>query len=79
MERFIHNHVNDITVFNNYSGREKFRKRGFKPEKIVVIQNAIEFESHPVRPEKMSGDEIKDHYSRKVCQTKGLFNCIAFL
>jgi len=59
MERFIHNHVNDISVFNNYSGREKFRKRGFKSEKIVVIQNAIEFESHPVRPEKNSDDEIK--------------------
>jgi len=59
MERFIHNHVNDITVFNNYSGKEKFRRRGFKPEKIVVIQNAIEFENLPVRPEKMSGDEIK--------------------
>jgi len=59
MERFIHNHVNDITVFNNYSGKEKFRKRGFKSEKIVVIQNAIEVENFPVRSEKKCGDEIK--------------------
>jgi len=59
MERFIHNHVNDITVFNNYSGKEKFRKRGFKPEKIVVIQNAIEFENLPARSEKKSSDLIK--------------------
>lgn len=59
MERFIHNNVNDLTVFNNYSGREKFRKRGFKPEKVVVIQNAIEFESQPARSVKNNGIEIK--------------------
>jgi glycosyltransferase involved in cell wall biosynthesis len=59
MERFIHNHINDLTVFNNYSGREKFRKRGFKSEKVVVIQNAIEFESQPARSGKNNGIEIK--------------------
>jgi len=59
LERFIHNHINDITVFNNYSGKEKFRKRGFNHDKIFVIQNAIEFESRPVRSEKTIGDGIK--------------------
>ena len=40
-EKWIHNSLNDATVFNNYSARDKFTKRGFKSEKIFVIQNAI--------------------------------------
>jgi len=40
-ERFIHNHLNDATVFNNFAGREKFIGKGFAAEKIYVIQNAI--------------------------------------
>jgi glycosyltransferase involved in cell wall biosynthesis len=41
-ERWIHNRLNDATVFNNYSASKKFVKRGFKPGKINVIHNAIE-------------------------------------
>lgn len=41
-EKWIHNYLNDATVFNNYSGKDKFTARGFKPEKISVIHNAIE-------------------------------------
>lgn len=41
-ERFVHNHLNDTTVFNNYSAKEKFEKKGFDPNKINVIHNAIE-------------------------------------
>ena len=40
-ERFTHNHLNDATVFNNYSAKKKFGKRGFNPDKIKVIHNAI--------------------------------------
>jgi glycosyltransferase involved in cell wall biosynthesis len=40
-EKWIHNSLSDATVFNNYSAREKFIKRGFKSGKIFVIQNAI--------------------------------------
>ena len=40
-ERCAHNHLNDATVFNNYSAKEKFIKRGFESNKIFVIQNAI--------------------------------------
>jgi glycosyltransferase involved in cell wall biosynthesis len=40
-ERWIHNYFNDCTVFNNYSAREKFIGRGFRADKIYVIQNAI--------------------------------------
>lgn len=41
-ERFMHNHLNDATVFNNYSAKIKFVRRGFNPEKIYVIHNAID-------------------------------------
>lgn len=40
-EKWIHNNLNNATVFNNYSARDKFIKRGFKSEKIFVIHNAI--------------------------------------
>lgn len=59
IERFIHNHINDVSVFNNFSGKEKFRKRGFNPDKIHVIQNAIELENWPARDERNQGNEIK--------------------
>lgn len=42
-EKLIHNYLNNATVFNNYSAKNKFEKRGFKVEKIYVIQNAIDF------------------------------------
>src|ERR1035437_2558269 len=41
IERMVHNHLNDVTVFNNYSGKGKFEKRGFNPDKIHVIHNTI--------------------------------------
>jgi len=53
LEKIIHNYVNDATVFNNYSGKEKFVERGFNPDKISVIQNAIEFDL----PEPSSGKD----------------------
>lgn len=40
-ERFVHNHLNDATVFNNYSAKDKFGKKGFKAAKIYVIHNSI--------------------------------------
>jgi glycosyltransferase involved in cell wall biosynthesis len=40
-EMIVHNYMNDITVFNNFSAKNKFEKRGFKTSKIVVIHNAI--------------------------------------
>lgn len=59
LERFMHNHVNDVTVFNNFSGKEKFRKRGFNPDKIHVIQNAIELDNRQAKEESNPGNEIK--------------------
>jgi glycosyltransferase involved in cell wall biosynthesis len=40
-EKFVHNHLNDATVFNNYSAKIKFEKKGFKADKIRVIHNSI--------------------------------------
>lgn len=45
-ERFIHNHLNDFTIFNNYSARDQFIDKGFRPDKIMVIQNAIETDNY---------------------------------
>ncbi|HQK70484.1 MAG TPA: glycosyltransferase [Bacteroidales bacterium] len=41
VEKFVHNKLNNATIFNNYSARNKFETRGFIPEKIFVIHNAI--------------------------------------
>jgi glycosyltransferase involved in cell wall biosynthesis len=57
-EKLIHNYLNDATVFNNYSAREKFERRGFNPDKIYVIQNAIELKN-PLLDSKSSNGEIK--------------------
>ena len=40
-ERFAHNHLNDATIFNNYSAKNKFEGRGFDPGKGYVVHNAI--------------------------------------
>jgi glycosyltransferase involved in cell wall biosynthesis len=40
-ERFVHNRLNDVTVFNNFSAKSKFEKRGFNASKIRVIHNSI--------------------------------------
>ena len=58
IEKLIHNYLNDATVFNNYSAKEKFEKRGFNPNKIYVIQNAIELKN-PQLDSKSSNGEIK--------------------
>ena len=56
-EKLIHNYLNDATVFNNFSGKAKFEKRGFNPEKVYVIQNAIDHTNQ--QPEfKKTDDDI---------------------
>ncbi len=58
LEKLIHNFLNDATVFNNYSAKEKFVKRGFRPDKIYVIHNAI-LSNISQSGEKTSNGEIK--------------------
>jgi glycosyltransferase involved in cell wall biosynthesis len=41
-ERWVHNNLNNASVFNNFSAKQKFEDRGFNPDKIFVIHNAIE-------------------------------------
>jgi glycosyltransferase involved in cell wall biosynthesis len=57
-EKLIHNYLNDATVFNNYSAKAKFERRGFNPDKIYVIQNAIELKNTQLNS-KSSNGEIK--------------------
>mgnify|MGYP001166164087 FL=1 len=40
-EKLAHNYLNDATVFNNYSAKDKFERRGFNSGKIFVIHNTI--------------------------------------
>jgi glycosyltransferase involved in cell wall biosynthesis len=40
-EKLTHNYLNDATIFNNYSAKNKFEKKGFNSEKIFVIHNSI--------------------------------------
>jgi len=40
-EKLAHNYLNDATVFNNFSAKDKFERRGFKSGKIFVIHNTI--------------------------------------
>lgn len=57
-EKLIHNYLNDATVFNNYSAKLKFEKRGFISSKIFVIHNAIETGDSSFIPRNSNG-EIK--------------------
>jgi glycosyltransferase involved in cell wall biosynthesis len=41
-EKLMHNHLNDATVFNNFTGMEKLVLKGFNPSKIHVIHNTIQ-------------------------------------
>jgi glycosyltransferase involved in cell wall biosynthesis len=55
-EKLIHNYLNDATVFNSYSAKAKFERRGFNPEKIYVIQNAIESKNLQVNSKTSNGE-----------------------
>ncbi|MBE0675608.1 MAG: glycosyltransferase [Bacteroidales bacterium] len=51
-ERLVHNHLNSVTVFNNFSAKSRMEKRGFNSDKIRVIHNAIQvpqFSKPPAR------------------------------
>jgi glycosyltransferase involved in cell wall biosynthesis len=55
-EEFVHNHLNDATVFNNNAAKSKFSRKGFRAEKIYVIHNSIQV---PLMENiKKPGDEI---------------------
>jgi len=55
-ERFVHNYLNDGTVFNNFSAKSKFERRGFNAAKIHVIHNSIHVP--PLQKDNKAGDEI---------------------
>lgn len=39
--KFLNNYVHNYTLFNNYSGRDKFVNRGFNNKKSIVIENCF--------------------------------------
>lgn len=55
-ERFVHNHLNNATIFNNHSAKSKFERRGFDPGKGYVIHNSI---TRPDSPSSLkNGDNL---------------------
>ena len=56
-EKFVHNHLNNATVFNNYAGKSKFSGKGFNPDKIHVIHNSIQVP--PLENNNKPGNEIR--------------------
>lgn len=58
IEKFVHNHLNDATVFNNFAGKEKFEKKGFNPQKIHVIHNTIHVPTFEKRNDVIDGINI---------------------
>ncbi len=56
-EKFVHNHLNDATVFNNWSGKHKFDRRGFNASKGYVIHNAIK--ASGVSSRVLKNDEVR--------------------
>lgn len=52
LQRFIHNHLSDYTIFNNYKGYHELLRSGFRKDNAVVIPNGIEMTSTPMAKEK---------------------------
>jgi len=44
IQRFLHNHVMNFTIFNNYSGKDNLIAKGFKKGTCVVIPNCFELD-----------------------------------
>ncbi len=41
VERFVHNRLNNRTIFNSYAAKDRFEGRGFNSGKSAVIHNAV--------------------------------------
>jgi glycosyltransferase involved in cell wall biosynthesis len=72
LTKFMHKFFFDYMIFNNYRGKELFVKKGFSPDKLLVLHNCIEEFSVPVIREKNVPvkiisvgrfDEQKDYYT----------------
>ncbi|MBI9061711.1 MAG: glycosyltransferase family 4 protein [Marinilabiliaceae bacterium] len=55
--KFLHQSLQEATIFNNHSGRNHFLKKGFKTSKSIVIPNCTDFKSVP-KQEGSSHDTI---------------------
>jgi glycosyltransferase involved in cell wall biosynthesis len=48
LQRYLHNHYLNFTIFNNYMGKENLINKGFKEDKCIVIPNSYELASGPI-------------------------------
>lgn len=48
IQRFIHNRLSTYTIFNNYTGLDELKSRGFKNQNAVVISNGFELNTHTI-------------------------------
>lgn len=75
LQRVLHNFVSHKTIFNNRSGADNFKNKGFSEKKIVVIHNGIEDDHYnaSTAPKRKGEDFViftaarflpqKDHYT----------------
>lgn len=49
VQKFVHNYLADITVFNNAKGRELFISKGFRPGNTFYIPNCIELNTEKIK------------------------------
>lgn len=45
LQRFLHNHVNEFTIFNNFQGIVNLSKKGFNISKSVMIPNCFDLKT----------------------------------
>jgi len=49
LQRFLHNHVNEFTIFNNHQGLVNLCKNGFNISKSVMIPNCFDLETKLIK------------------------------
>lgn len=57
INRFLHNHLLDYTIFNNQSGMKFLIQKGYKPNKCHTIFNCIDYKENP--KDRFNSEEIK--------------------
>jgi glycosyltransferase involved in cell wall biosynthesis len=73
-QRFLQNHVNYRTIYNNYKGFEEFPAIGFNKEKAVIIPNCFEIENELIIRE--NNKPVKILSVGRFHEAKGYFTAI---
>jgi len=48
LQMYLHNHLLDFTIFNNFAGKENLIKKGFHKNKCVVVPNCLELSTNKI-------------------------------